>query len=196
MLGRALKVGVLLAVIAAVGFRFALEHDPTLKLRVAVSMFGWSGLLSIVKESIGERLVGHKSSESRVAFHELLDTLGEAELKYLSPARGFLTEEDIAEGHRFLTHVLKAALEFQMEKEELFPHFGPFPTRTRKLLGDNPDSAYYVAAISADRMYKVSGCMNGEVYLSYTLAAAPCYGCFSDAVVGDVNHFNLTIQVM
>ena len=188
------KVAVLLALLG-IALKVALEGDPTLKLRVAIKMFGWSGLMNIVKESFAERMVGHKSTKSREAWHELLETLAEVELKYLSPARGFTTEEDIAEGHRYLSHVLKAAFEFQMEKEEMYPHFADFPTPTRKLMGDNPDALYLLAAIDADHVYKVTGSLTGEVYLSFTLAESACYGCFSNAVVGDMNHFDLQMQV-
>ena len=42
------------------------------------------------------------------------------------------------------------------------PFFRPIVTRTRKMLGDNPDALYYTAPVRADRAYRVTGNMRRQ----------------------------------
>lgn len=190
-------VGVLaaMAVVAlAIGARVLRNSDQATKLQVAVNLFGWDGIMHVVRESVANRLVGTKQTQARVAYEELLDTLSEVGQQYLSPERAITDTDDVAEGITYITHVLGAGFNFHMESDVLLPRFTSMVNPNRKLLGDNPDALYMIANLDIDEAYVVTGRPIGEDYLSFTLAEAPCQGCFSNQVIADVNIFDVALE--
>ena len=51
-------------------------------------------------------------SEARVAMLELLSTIEQVQAKFLQPANGIHTADDVAEGQKALAHILETALYF------------------------------------------------------------------------------------
>jgi len=166
----------------------------SLKIRVAVQLLGWDGLLTIAKETVAQRLVGHRKTKSRNAYHHLVKTLHDVELQYLVPSRRIVDAETVAEGHRFLAHALRygfAILDADLDR----PYFEEMVGPHQKILGDNPDAKYFNAYLRRDGSFKVWGKrVPGEVYLSFTIYEAPCVGCFSQRVVADVNNRQLSFE--
>ena len=50
--------------------------------------------------------------------------------------------DDIAEGHRFFTHLLRTGFELFLEGDAEYPALRPFVTVDRKFIGDNTDALY------------------------------------------------------
>jgi hypothetical protein len=116
------------------------------------------------------------SSKSRHAFRELLEMLRVVEENYLGPKRRIFRPEDIADGERFIMHVLETGLHFWMEADPERPVFKPYVTPTRKLLGDNPDSLYFFAPIRGDRSYRIRGNIAGATFSSFTVEGGSSEG--------------------
>ena len=107
------------------------------------------------------------ASDSERAWHELLGTLGEA-AKTITGTTGARSPLERAEGFRYLTRLLSAGLEMQLEKaDRARPCFTRMLTPTRKFLGDNPDTLYEYVPLDGRREYRVRGERGTEVYLAF-----------------------------
>src|SRR4051812_14286398 len=106
-------------------------------------------------EGNGDR-ADHDVPESRQAFHELLATLSDVDLHYLS-GPSTETPEAVAEGHRMLMHLIGAGLDMFLESSGDDPVFRRAHWSGRKFWGDNADCIYYVAQIDPDRTYRIRG---------------------------------------
>lgn len=113
---------------------------------------------------------------ARAAMRELLQTVDEVQREYLSPAYGITRTTDIAEGQRFILHVLQTGLNFWLEADPERPAFSPYVTPSRKLLGDNPDALYYFAPIRGERRYRIRGQLAGATFTSFTIEAGSAGG--------------------
>jgi hypothetical protein len=105
-------------------------------------------------------------TESRKAWSELLALLADADARYLGKEWNIERAGDIADGHRFLMHVLHSGMEQWLEADPARPRAVRFVTPTLKLLGDNPDAIYYTAPLDPKRRYRVRGNTGGAVYTS------------------------------
>ncbi len=107
-------------------------------------------------------------NEARAAMRELLAAIRGVEDKLLVPERGF-SEAELAEAERSLAHILYTGLDFWLEAKPNRPVFRPYVTPTRKLLGCNPDSVYFFAAIADDKTYRVTGNVGAAAFTSFTI---------------------------
>ncbi len=126
-------------------------------------------------------------TQSRVAWDELLALLAEADARYLGPQWGIERPADVADGHRFLMHVLHSGIEQWLEADPLRPRAVRFVTPTLKLLGDNPDAVYYTAPVDPTRRYRVRGNTGGAVYTSLTIEGGNAEGHYPKRVAGALN---------
>eukprot|EP00466_Bigelowiella_natans_P020396 jgi/Bigna1/134139/aug1.24_g8847 len=207
-----LTVSILLAVVAAVLLPMIaqLSNNRILpeKLAIAVDLMGWDGLMNVTRENIATRLLGHKKTSSREAYHSLLNTLAEVDLKYLGPERAIaknnrksywlkvISPDDIAEGHRMINHLLRTGMEFYVEQSPKHPKLRRYVSPTRKLMGDNPvmlmmmcvDFSLDVKAPNKADGYVIKGRRHpDEVYFSITLYGANTFAGFADRVIGEMN---------
>ena len=127
------------------------------------------------------------ASESREAFHELLDLLREMGDRYAGPEWLVQEPDDVGEALRAVLHLLEAALLTRTESSPAHPWFREFPLPTRKFLGDNSDAIYYETAISPDHSYRLRGNMAGAAYVSITLEGGAEDGGFSQSTAGVIN---------
>ncbi|MCS5638543.1 MAG: DUF1214 domain-containing protein [Myxococcota bacterium] len=125
--------------------------------------------------------------ESRNAFHELIGLLGEVDERFLGPAWGLGTPEDVAGGFRALMHVLQGGLFSHFEEDARHPRFLPIVSPSRKFTGDNADAVYYEAVIDPRLAYRVRGNAGGAVYTSITLEAGAQQGGFGTHTAGVLN---------
>jgi hypothetical protein len=117
--------------------------------------------------------------ESRLAFLELLDALREIDADYVgtgSEPRSIAgaetdsaSSDSVAEGHRFLMHLLGGGLDLFFEADPGRPTFRPTLQAGRKFYGDNPDAIYHSAMVHPGLDYKIRGNIDGAVYLSFTV---------------------------
>jgi hypothetical protein len=88
------------------------------------------------------------------AFCSALAAAGETLLRAGTPATAF----DRAEGMRYLTRLLRAALEKEIEHgDPRFPAFYQLSNETIKIGNDNPDNVYHNSTISGRYDYRISG---------------------------------------
>jgi hypothetical protein len=109
------------------------------------------------------------NTKSRTAFQKLIQTLGDIEKDYLSQAKGITTTQEIAEGHRFIMHLLQQALSQVFESDPNWPVLIRSVTPTMKLLGDNPDAVYSHAAIHDKGRYLITGNRADATYFSVSV---------------------------
>ena len=75
---------------------------------------------------------------------------------------------DQAEGYRYLTRLLRIALDMQLENADPdFPAFYAASHETAKIGADNPDNIYMNASISGSRRYRITGTRGTVPVLSF-----------------------------
>jgi hypothetical protein len=127
------------------------------------------------------------ATETRKAFHELLDLLREIDERFLGPEWGVASPADLAEACRAVLHMLQGGLVSHFEDDPDHPRFRRIVTPSRKFTGDNPDAIYYDAAVRAGRTYRVRGNRAGAVYVSITVECGGPPGGFPARTGGVIN---------
>ena len=108
-------------------------------------------------------------TESRRAFRELLELLGQIDTQIVGETGEYKSALDVADGHRFILHGLRRALGSQLEADTRRPVFQRAITPTTKFGGDSPDAIYHECNVSADCSYRIRGNMAGAVYVSLSV---------------------------
>jgi hypothetical protein len=121
-------------------------------------------------------------TESRTAFHELIDKLRELDARYLGPEHRIATPMDVSDGHRAVLHILQGALNLVLEADPEWPAFRRTVRPNMKFLGDNPDALYYTAFIQPDRRYRIRGNLAGATFTSFSLERGTADGHTSKGV--------------
>src|SRR5262245_49341087 len=124
------------------------------------------------------------NTESRLALRELIALLEEIDERYLGDEWSAPAFGDLPDGVRTVANMLEGGLTLMFESDPERPFFRPIVTRTRKMLGDNPDALYYTAPVRADRAYRVTGNLAGSVYLSFTVETDTADGGYSSQTAG------------
>lgn len=97
-------------------------------------------------------------------FCRALERAGQSLTREATPATAF----DRAEGYRYLTRLLRAGLEGQLEfGDPRFPGFFQLANETIKIGNDNPDNCYRNAHISGRYEYRLHGTRGSAPYLSF-----------------------------
>jgi hypothetical protein len=97
-------------------------------------------------------------------FCRSLERAGDAVLRAETPANAF----DRAEGFRYLTRLLRAGLESQVEfADARFPGFFQLSHETVKIGNDNPDNVYRNANVSGAHRYRITGTRGDAPYISF-----------------------------
>ncbi|MGO9873673.1 MAG: DUF1214 domain-containing protein [Acidimicrobiia bacterium] len=129
--------------------------------------------------------------ESKDAFHELCDLLRDADRTFLEGERALEDEVSVAEGYRYLTDALHAALEIYLRSDARRPAFVPIVGPTFKWGGDNSDAFYNFAPVSPELEYRIRGKRGDAVYLSVCVYGGPDDGRWSTSIVSNVNDRDL-----
>ena len=74
-----------------------------------------------------------------------------------------------AEGYRFLTRILVAMTEFQVEQDANAPSLVQVMSPIRKFFVDNPDTLYHRATLNPTLRYRIHGRRGEELYLAFCL---------------------------
>ena len=97
-------------------------------------------------------------------FCRALEKAGDTILRESTPADPF----NRAEGYRYLTRLLRAALESQVESADVcFPRFYQLSNQTIKIGNDNPDNTYHNCNISGRHEYRITGTRGSVPYISF-----------------------------
>jgi hypothetical protein len=98
------------------------------------------------------------------AFCRQLESAGETILRKSTPDSPF----DRAEGIRYLTRLLRAGLENQIESADpCYPRFYQLSNETIKIGNDNPDNIYHNCNVSGRYDYRITGTLGSVPYLSF-----------------------------
>ena len=130
--------------------------------------------------------------ESRQAYRELLDLLRDADQSFVEGDRATADETTAAEGYRYLTDALHAAMEIYLRSDSARPSFVPIVGPTFKWGGDNSDSFYNFAPVSPQYEYVVHGQRGDAVYLSICVYGGPDDGRWSTRIVSNLNDREIT----
>ncbi len=124
------------------------------------------GLASQIPQALAaERASAEVSSRLWAEFCDSLKRVGERILSPEAPD----TPLDRAEGFRYLTRLLRVALEQEIEySDPLFPGFYSLSGPTVKIGADNPDNLYYNAQVRGDRRYRITGRRGTVNYLAFS----------------------------
>lgn len=128
------------------------------------------------------------ATQSERALRSLVETVNEFDQSYLHQGFTPPSQRDIAEGYRYLLHLLTVGTELFVEGNPSHPEMAQIVSPTRKLMGDNADAYYFHASIAADGQYRVSGHNTGEIYLSLTVHSGDEPGGWATGVVGALNN--------
>ncbi|MEH6571002.1 MAG: hypothetical protein V7709_18125 [Halioglobus sp.] len=132
--------------------------------------------------------------ESGVLWDEFCDQLKAAGSQVLAPA----VPGDIhtrAEGFRYLTRLLRLALEKNIEfSNPQFPQFYSLSHETAKIGNDNPDNYYQNCAVDGSRDYLVRGNRGSVAYLSIESKAGSFAGGGDMAPTGHIELDGLTLD--
>ncbi|HPG24476.1 MAG TPA: DUF1214 domain-containing protein [Myxococcota bacterium] len=97
-------------------------------------------------------------------FCRALERAGETLLRPSTPATPF----DRAEGIRYLTRLVRASLESQIEAgDSRHPRFYQLSNETIKIGNDNPDNIYHNCNVSGRHDYRIRGNLGTVPYLSF-----------------------------
>jgi len=109
---------------------------------------------------------------STLASHQALldfeEVLAASRQMVLNDAR---TEQEAAEGMRWLLRVIAMSVEVAADANPRMPHFQRMDTLVRKVGGDNPDAEYEFVAIDGQYNYKITGNVGSVRYLGLTFNA-------------------------
>lgn len=134
-----------------------------------------------------------QASESRTAFRELLALLHEVEERYLGDEWSAEAFGDLPDGFRSMMHTIEGACYLMFDSDPERPIFRPIVTRTRKMLGDNPDALYLTAPVRDDCSYRVSGTTDRSPYFSFTVETNTTDGGYSGATAGVLRHVDFDV---
>ena len=132
--------------------------------------------------------------ESGAAFRELLDLLRDADRTFVEGDREVTDEVSVAEGYRYLTDALHAALEIYLRSDARHPAFVPIVGPTFKWGGDNSDAFYNFAPVSSDLGYRVIGKRGDAVYIAVCVYGGPDDGRWSTRIVSNINDRDITFE--
>jgi hypothetical protein len=121
---------------------------------------------------------------SRRALRELIELLQEVDERYLGEEWSAPAFGDLPDGYRSVANMLEGGLYLMFDTDPQRPFFRPIVSRTRKMLGDNPDALYYTAPVRDDLAYRVTGNTAGSVYLSFTVEVNTAEGGYSTQTAG------------
>jgi len=112
----------------------------------------------------------------RQGWDELLELLRDAPAKFNEVGGVALEDVDVAEGYRYLLHMLRYGVDCMVESDPDRPRFASMADDVTKFYGDNNDGRYFITQITGDRAYRVRGNRGDACYLSFQSHHGPDRG--------------------
>ena len=126
--------------------------------------------------------------EGRRALHEWLALVGEIDRDFLGASRQVVDPADVAEGEHMLLHLVKAAIDVWVDNDAARPRFAPLASPVLKWGGEGADNPAHCAPLDPARRYRITGRMDREAYVSFTVYTGKEEGDWNDGVVSAINH--------
>ena len=102
------------------------------------------------------------------------------------------TEQDWAEGYRWLTRIASLCQDWILEKEDpLHPTIFRSQGEARKLMVDNPDVDYWFASLDASRTYRLTGSRGSAPYIGLSVGTDVFRGAAEGARTGTLVQTNV-----
>jgi len=120
-------------------------------------------------------------TKTQAAWAEMVDALSQASDRFCGEEWGVSGEQDIADSHRLVLHILQSALFAHAEFDPERPAWRRIVSPTRKFTGDNADAVYFEAPVSGDLAYRVTGNLAGAVYTSFPVELGSSEGRYATA---------------
>lgn len=133
------------------------------------------------------------TSEARAAFRELIALLQEIDERYLGDEWSAEAFGDLPDGFRSVMNILEGGLYLWFDSDPERPYFRPIVTRSRKMLGDNPDALYLTAPVRDDLAYRVWGTTDNSPYFSFTVETATGEGGYGAGTAGVLRHVDFDV---
>lgn len=130
--------------------------------------------------------------KSREKYNELVALLQQAGDEWVVPGPA-MSDDDVAEGFRNLTHILQSALYSHQEFDPQRPVFNRIVSPTRSFTGDNSDAVYFETPVAPGNEYIVRGNIAGAVYTSFTMEAGAADGSYATHTSGVLNDTEMDI---
>ncbi len=134
------------------------------------------------------------SSQDRRAFQDFLEFVSTVDKEFLSESRMVTDPADIAEGQHMLLHLLKVGLDAWVDNDASRPRFAMQASPVMKWGGEGPDNPSHCAPLDPTRRYRITGRMNKEVYISYTVYTGKREGDWNDGVISALNHTEFEVD--
>lgn len=131
--------------------------------------------------------------QSREKYNELVALLQQAGDEWVVPGPA-MSDDDVAEGFRNLTHILQSALYSHQEFDPQRPVFNRIVSPTRSFTGDNSDAIYFETPVAPGNEYIVRGNIAGAVYTSFTMEAGAADGSYATHTSGVLNDTEMDID--
>ncbi|HEB91717.1 MAG TPA: DUF1214 domain-containing protein [Deltaproteobacteria bacterium] len=126
-------------------------------------------------------------TESRRALREFIELLKEVDERWAGPEWNLQSDDDVAEAHRALMHMVEGGIGSFFEYTPERPRFYRIVSPSRKFTGDNGDAIYHDAPLRDDLRYRIRGRMAGAVYVSFTLELDTTDGSIARKTGGVLN---------
>jgi hypothetical protein len=130
---------------------------------------------------------------ARAKWNELIEVLQRAGDEWVVPGPG-MSDDDVAEGFRNLSHILQSALYSHQEFDPERPVFNRIVSPTRSFTGDNSDAIYFETPVAPGREYIVRGNIAGAVYTSFTMEAGAAGGAYATETSGVLNDRDIDVD--
>ncbi len=154
---------------------------------------GAGTLLKNEKTCLDETLPANAPATSH-ALRRLINTFNDFDQVYLQGLFGEPDAREVAEGERYLLHLLSTGIELFVEGRDTHPEFASIVSPTRKLMGDNADAYYFHSQLRGDTWYRIRGQLTGETYLSFTVHTGDSPGGWATGVASAINHKGITFD--
>ncbi len=133
-------------------------------------------------------------TKTQAAWADMVDALGQVSERFCGEEWGVSGEQDIADSHRLVLHILQSALFAHAEFDPERPVWRRIVSPTRKFTGDNADAVYFEAPVRSDLIYRVSGNLAGAVYTSFTVELGTSEGRYATGTGGVLNDDDIDVD--
>lgn len=125
---------------------------------------------------------------AQAAWRGLLDLLRGADTSFLDwDQAGELQPVDVAEGYRYLLHLLRYGVDFMVESDPQRPRFVEMANEVTKVFGDNRDTRYHYTHIDGGDTYRIVGNRGDACYLSFQSHRGPDRGSPAQRTTDNLN---------
>ena len=133
-------------------------------------------------------------TKTQAAWADMVDALGQVSERFCGEEWGLSGEQEIADSHRLVLHILQSGLFAHAEFDPERPVWRRIVSPTRKFTGDNADAVYFEAPVRSDLAFRVTGNLAGAVYTSFTVELGTSEGRYATGTGGVLNDDDIDVD--